>query len=276
MVDVIKLYNRNLQRIIVMDRDNADYLIDDNGLSWGEIDSTLSTINNLDGYGATLNAVMTSEPRLVTVTGWVIGTEAQMATKKALLNKILAPQNTIWVQVPVSSGSLDSYYLDTKLTKAVNFSQEYISNNEVMCRFTFELSATYPFFLFDKYYSISQSGYEVLNRGSIPAGVELNWIFDSDVSDPEIEATMQDGRHSGFRLLGDYDAGTSVVLNTKYGNKQLTINNRRNFAAMDATNGWFQLPVSYTDSDYITIDISAGTHLSNFSYSESYSALEGL
>jgi hypothetical protein len=72
LVDLFHIYNRTLDELITFDKNNADYLIDDNGLSWGEVSSDLSVISNLDGYGATLNAVTTIESRIVDITGWVM------------------------------------------------------------------------------------------------------------------------------------------------------------------------------------------------------------
>lgn len=273
MVDLFHIYNRTLDELVTFDKNNADYLIDDNGLSWGEVSSDLSVISNLDGYGATLNAVTTIESRIVDITGWVIGTEAQMKTKKEKLSRMLAPQDDILVFIPISEGSAFHYDLVTKLYKSVRFDQEYRNNNEKMCKFNFSLAAPYPFFEYEKSYNVSESGYQVLNEGSIPVGVEAVWVFDSAVTDPALTIRMANGNESTLQLLGSFAANDIIRINTKYASKQLTLNGQRNFSIMDFDYGWLKIPVSLTSTDYATIIFPSGSHLSLFRYSESYASL---
>lgn len=276
MVEKFYIYNKSLDELITFDRSSADYLIDDNGIDWGDISSALSTINNLDGYGATLNAVVTGEPRVVKITGWVVGTEAQMKTKKSKLSRMLSPQDDLIIFIPISEGSAYHYDLTTKLYQSIQFDQAYKNNNEKMCKFTFSLAAAYPFFEYEKSYNITTTTYQVLNMGSIPVGVEAILIFDSAVTDPVVTIEMTNGRESSLHLTGEFTAGDSVKINTKYGSKQLLVNGTRDFSVMDFSYGWLQMPVSLTSTDYATITIPSGTHFSLFRYTESYSSLGDL
>lgn len=98
MVESITISNGS--HSIVLNRTNSDYLIDDNGINWGEVSSRFSTLSNLDGYGAELNAIETTDPREIHIIGWVVGTEAQMAAKKAYLTQVLYPQKDLTITVP--------------------------------------------------------------------------------------------------------------------------------------------------------------------------------
>ena len=280
MIDLINIINSDLGFSVIMDRDNSDYLIDDNGLDWGEVTSAVSTINTLDGYGAILNNVYIPEPRPISIRGWVVGTEQQMAQKKNKLKQVLSLKSNIRIEIPVGN---DNYYINAYVARGLYFSMEYRNNNEKMCKFTVSFEAPYPFFCLDKFYgeaALQQMNYQVLNLGSIPVGVQLTLAVDSSVTDPYASFTPDDQLYptSILQWLGSYPSGVGTFsLNTEYGLKDFKVGGTRSLAALDLENSdWLMMPVSKNDENFIIIGCSSGMHPSAIQYTEAHISLGGM
>lgn len=271
MIEEIKIYSElwGSANSIIMNRTNADYLIDDNGLDWGEITSRLYTLKNLDTIGSTLNAVETVDPRPISITGWVVGTIPEMETKKNKLKNILAPQTTIRVQIPNDEDILNPYYIDTQLVSSIKFSKEYDANNEAMCQFTFGLQAPYPFFCLDRIYD--NTDYQsIVNKGSIPVGVQIMMTIDSDMSSPSVNIYKPGQSAESFALSGSYSEGSRIEVDTRKGTRKVLVNGSRGFKGL-ASSEWISVPVSD-----VPLTVSSSARVTLLRFSEAHTALKGM
>lgn len=253
---------------LIFNRENADFLIDDNGVNWGEVTSQIYTNKTIDNIGSTITAIETVEPRPITITGWVVGTEEQMKSKKKHLSDVITPQATIRVQIPNPEDVSNPYYIDTQLTSSVKFSQNYDENNEVMCQFTFTLSAAYPFFCLDRFYD--ESDYRAIqNLGSIPVGVQISMELNSSAS-PYVTISRSGHESESFALSGEYVAGDIVEVDTRKGARKVLVNGSRGFKGLSSSK-WIQVPPSKTN-----LAIRCNATVLAIRFSEAHTVLEGM
>lgn len=268
MVESITISNGS--HSVLLNRTDSDYLIDDNGINWGEVSSRFSTLSNLDGYGAELNAIETTDPREIHIIGWVVGTEAQMAAKKAYLTQVLYPQKDLTITVPKKRDPNFSYFIRVYVSKAVSFGDTVQTNNEKMCRFEVTFSAIYPFFEHTRQYTITSSG-NILNLGSLPVGARISLALNSAVSNPAIYI----GQSSGFGVLGSFSQNDVIFMNTQKSHKIITLNGIKNYSILNTNIGWAYIPVSYSDTDEIPISVSSGV-TATLEFNEAYTTVEDL
>ena len=274
MIDELLITNETLGISLTMDRDDSDYLIDDNGLNWGEISSKFSTLSNFDGFGAALNAIETTDPREVHIVGWVVGTESEMAIKKSYLAQVLSPQSSLKIIVNSKRSPGSQYYLRVYTSKTVSFGTEMKTNNEKMCQFEVTFSALYPFFEQERSYSNLSSGDRILNLGAIPVGVNMILTMTSAVTDPYI--ILKRGRHEyGFGAYGTFNSGAKLYVNTQYSAREFTIDGQKAYYCLNTAFSWIMVPVSYNDTDYISVTMPAGIS-AELSYCEAYTSMEDL
>lgn len=266
------MYSQPYNQTILLGRNNEDFLIDDNGLDWGEVESELSTISSIDGYGATLNAVNTNITRVINITGWIVGTEAQMKARKNTLSRIISPHSNIRITVTINQ---ESYYIDTIPTKAVRFSQDHRENNEKMCKFTCTLQAPYPFFQHRKSFSGSETELSVQNLGSIPVGVRLQLTLSASITNPYV-SLYRNGTQWGYMgLNGTFEANTNIVFDSERGNKRVEVNGVRSFSALNENSDWLLIPVC-EDEEEIDVVIPENSAITIFDFKEAYNVLEDL
>lgn len=259
MINSISLYNTVNQASVILNRSNSDYLIDDDGLDWGRVDTRISSVSNIDSVGVDIDRVFIDTPRDITISGWVVGTESQMANKKSFLSKVISPKSLITITV-------GEYKIDVYATSALHISSEYRENNEVMCRFNVTMTAPYPFFYVTKTYS---SGFDhVLNLGDIPVGVRISGTINAGGIVAVGKTYFQQFS------LENYDGSTaSLILDTTFGKKTLTIDGHPGFKYMNlGTSKWLQVPVSYNDTDYISF-VTSNITLSRVSFDEAHASL---
>ena len=240
---------------ITFNRTNSDFLIDDNGLDWGEVNSTFSTIPNFNGMGSELNAVQTTDIREIHLVGWVVGTPAQMSSKKTLLSEIISPQKPLRIQV-------SGYYMDVYLSKAVSFGKTEQTNNEKMCQFEMTFAAVYPFFQRSVQYNISSSG-TINNRGSIPVGAKIT-LSANGASNPYV---VIDDTASGLGLLGSFSG--QAVMDTKNSKRELKLNGVKDYSMLASQLPWAYIPVGTS-----SVRVSGGSAVIEFD--EAYATLEDL
>lgn len=272
MVESLVISNGSIS--VVFNRTNSDYLIDDDGIDWGEITSTFSTLSNLDGYGSELNAVETTGMRDVKIVGWVVGTEAQMAAKKSYLAQVLYPQKDLTISVTSKRDQSKTYTLTVYVSKSITFGNTVRTNNEKMCRFEVVFTAVYPFFERARSYTISSSGEGILNLGALKVGARISLVLNSAVSNPYIYLTKA-RESAAFGAYGSFGAGTRIFVNTEKAHRIISVNGVRDYSVYNPSMNWIYVPVSYSESDYITVEIPSGV-TAEISFNEAYTSMEDL
>ena len=234
MIDSIIITNQSNGNSVVLDRDSSDYLIDDDGLDWGKVSSSFSTVGTLDNYGSTITAIDTQQPRPINIIGWVAGTESQMAKKKSRLSKVITPNDTIRIEIPRKSDPTKIYFIDTIMNDSLHYDNTYRANNEVMCRFSLSLIAPYPYFEYPRR-EIFSTGGTLINNGDIPVGLYAE--FDS--SGEGSNFTISNGHQIAiFEAL----RSGNFKINTQYGARSVLLSSQKAFKYMSPNYGWVFVP----------------------------------
>ena len=274
MVEEIKFSNSayGYYDVLTMNRTDADYLLDDDeGIDWGSTSSNFSTVESLSGLGNTVNKIKSTDPRPISITGWIVGTEQEIENKKLYLSKIISPMDNL--KITINS----TYYIDVIVTSAVKFAINSNQNNEVMCKFFFTVQAPFPFFKKDiaiSFTDLSSTRY-LQNHGCSAVGAEFQFHLQSGVSDLSLEVGF-DGRSQEFLIPGEIASGWYTI-STKEGRKQ----NDFGWSHWDLDNDWIEIPKTLFDTDYVAVEASVSSgNLSNVSldifFSELYTTLEDL
>ena len=268
MVDeiVIKLATRQ----VVLNRENADYLIDDNGLDWGDIPSKLGLTASYETYGSEISAIDTSEPRPIKIIGWVVGTESEMAQKKLRLSKIIIPNEQLDLFI-TSKTTNKTYTISGFLTKSLSFGKTKKTNNEAMCQFEFVLSAVYPFFEVSKSYTDLTDEDLIQNFGSIKVGARIVLKFSDAVENPYISFNGPRGSAGFIGFFMTASAGSTITIDTRKGKKYISTP----FTNLNPISDWIEVPVSDITEQYTEIQTNSGVYV-DIDFDESYTIMEDI
>ena len=141
MVEQIEIKNLNYQKGFILNRTDAEYLLDDNGVDWGSVPSRISSYNSIDGLGGIVNKVSISKSRTIQIIGWIIpGEQATIEEKKSYLSKICNPMDVLRIYC-------GAYTIEGVMKSTVKFANKTDENNEEMCKFSLSLDCAYPFFI---------------------------------------------------------------------------------------------------------------------------------
>lgn len=161
MVDRIKIFNTVTEAKILMTKTaESPYLLETDGISWGEVPVQHNSYSNLTGIGEIITSSKL-QPRKVAVTGRIcskhtnkeiariygVSTIEEIRQKKLQeieeakeeLSKLINPLQYI----RILSGE---YYIEGKPNSSVTFSSTWKENNEIYCKFTFSLNCNDPLF----------------------------------------------------------------------------------------------------------------------------------
>lgn len=140
MVDSIKIKNNVTNSIKSFDMSEADYLIYEGAIDWGNV----SVNHNTFSYPTQIGSYITNTvigTRDVSINGWIIGdTLDDINRKKKGLSKLINPLEQITIYV-------GDYSMHGKPSSNVTYSKEYAENNEVCCKFLIQVLCDYPMFI---------------------------------------------------------------------------------------------------------------------------------
>lgn len=140
MVDSIKIKNNATNSIKSFDMSEADYLIYEGAIDWGNV----SVNHNTFSYPTQIGSYITNTvigTRDVSINGWIIGdTLDDINRKKEELSKLINPLEQITIYV-------GDYSMHGKPSSNVTYSKEYAENNEVCCKFLIQVLCDYPMFI---------------------------------------------------------------------------------------------------------------------------------
>lgn len=160
MIDVIKVLNTTTDVEIPMNKADGAYILETNGIKWGEVPVEHSSYTNLTGVGEIITSSKL-QPRTVSVTGRVcpIHTNKELAqlysistidafTEKKLEEIEQAKKKLSQVINPLQYVRIiaGDYYIEGKPDSSISFSNLWKENNEVYCKFTFSLNCSDPMF----------------------------------------------------------------------------------------------------------------------------------
>lgn len=192
MVEQITLKNLVFYKSAILNRADADYLLGDNGIDWGDVPSQISSRNSIDGLGSAVNSVTITNPRTISIIGWVTSGESSIEQKKKYLSSICNPMDPIQL-------SCGDYTIEGRMASAIKFAATTRENNEEMCKFSLSIECAYPFFL------------KHIER-KLGAGTEEPISVGSMDTDTEGKVSRINSLPIALENLGDFDVGAEFVI----------------------------------------------------------------
>lgn len=144
--------------------ENSDaYVLDQDGLDLGEVNSTHNMTQYIDLIGKHLDSNVLS-PRDISIIGWIIGEdEAVINKRKRMLNRLVNPSYKVKLE-------MGDYALEFYPDSSIQYSKEWDYNNEWMCKFQIQGTAAMPLFRL-KDYNIYGETYVVRSNFHFPFAI---------------------------------------------------------------------------------------------------------
>ena len=235
MIESVQLTNKTTLQSIVIDQYESNFVLDE--IDLGVVNGTHHSYKYLNQIGAHIDST-TLEPRVISITGWVIGsTYDLMEQNKQILNGLINPLHHVEAQV------LDKYKITFKPDYSIKYSTGYVENNEVLTKFliqgtcedplftslresTIPLATTYPKFKFPLIipqnqgilFGLRESSLimNVINEGQVDTGMVITFSCSSEVVNPSI-TNISTGEY--FKFNKTLSPGEIVVVSTLSGSK---------------------------------------------------------
>ena len=124
MVEELMITNTSLNITCIMNMDDADYLLYEGCIDWGNISITHNTFQYSQQIGKSLtNSVVGT--RDISISGWIIGTKEEIESKKKRLSTIINPLNDVEIDV-------GKWRMTGRPSSNVSFSNNRTENNSVV------------------------------------------------------------------------------------------------------------------------------------------------
>lgn len=257
-----------------MNMDDADYLLYEGSINWGNISITHNTFQYSQQIGKSLtNSVVGT--RDVSISGWIIGTKDEIGAKKKRLSTIINPLDDVEIDV-------GSWRIAGRPSSNVTFSTNRTENNSVVCKFLIQIYCPYPLFTSIRLYGRKLSEDEgmfkfpwilpstgvimstrklssitaITNAGNVEVGCIITLEAKSTVNNPRI-INLSTGEY--IKINKTMVTGEVITINTTKGSRSVVghIGNAEDtnyFDYFDFDNVWLQLPVGSTSVGYRTYD----------------------
>lgn len=263
MIEEISLLNVETGKTLLFNMKDADYLIYEGSVDWGNVSTTHNTFSYPSLIGEYLTKSTIGKRENVTIAGWIVGkTEEEIFTKKEVLSGFVNPYQTIRIR-------RGKYGISGRPQTNVKFSNTRAENNEKMCKFLIQFVCPYPLFDYNKDLSVSmiditpnwhfgwaipQEGYVlsaikntrfkvVNNNGTMPVGIRAVLEAKGIVNNPTIiSITTQEQ----MRLNKVLHAGEVVEISTQKKRYVNGINGNETESYLDYfdfDNSWMQLAI---------------------------------
>ena len=275
MVESIKIKNLKTDIIKRFDMSEADYLIYEGSVDWGNIRVTHSTFQFPQQIGLYVSNT-TLGSRDVSINGWIIGNTLQdIESKKRSLSLFANPLDEFQLIV-------GEYAINGNLNSNVTFGKTYKENNAVAVKFLLQFTCPYPLFVLTNAITLDVSkfvgafhfpliipeesgiimGYrkqtlfqKVGNSGVVPVGMTVILEASGTVNNPTIVNTTT---HETLRINKILSAGEKIVINTLQGEHNVVGYNENGVESylkyMDYDSLWLQVPPGVSTFSYATYD----------------------
>ena len=291
MIFNFSIINVPRNETIHFDRDKEKYLIDDNGLSWGEVLSNISYITNLTGVGSKVSKATTTNPRTITIKGWVTKgdtPEESIEQKKEEIARVINPRDLLRV-------SIGDYSIEGYTSKAVVFSEKWLENHTEFCGFSFSIECYNPYFYKEKFLYFgygTESPFEsgdtatisLPNEGDVDVGGHFVFDFYGPINNLYLRTSTGalDNYCKLTNLFGGsvYPIDSQLVLDTTEDYREVSTNNGKNFKIWDLDNDWISIfRASLQNDSKLTLTTDEGD-ISNIKlfirYRELYTNMEDI
>lgn len=138
----VTLKNLYYDTSIDIDQDSFTCMLDDNGIDWGTADASFTTINDIKGYGSKVSFT-SYQTRSINIIGWLAANDSkEIPQLKYSLSRLMNPSHELEL-------ICEGYKIKCRAASSVRYSTEYRYNNEVLCKFSLDFEAHYPFFTYE-------------------------------------------------------------------------------------------------------------------------------
>ena len=212
MVEELNIVNLNTGLSLLFNMDNADYLIYEGGIDWGEINTT----HNTYAYSSLLGEYPTNTiigTRDISISGWIVGkTEEEIFQKKEKLSMFFNPLHTLRIKK-------GEYGIDGLPNTNVKFSSTYKENNDKMCKFLLQIFCPFPLFTKNDDFSISMV--DIVPMWRFPWIIPEEGYVMSAMKNTRFQAVVNDGAiNVGLRLVleanGTVNNPTLISITTRH------------------------------------------------------------
>lgn len=268
MVERLFIYNKNLNKRILMNMEDADYLLYEGGIDWGGIEVVHNTSQYVQQIGNTITD-STVGTRDISISGWIIGSEKEINDKKKTLSSMINPLHDLTIEV-------DKWKISGKPSTNVKYSKNYEENNDKMCKFLIQIFCSFPLFtasdvkegyitssigLFSFPLVIKKDGIsmsyrtknyfvDIINDGAFEIGCEIVFEANGIVNNPTL-LNVNTGER--IKINKTLYSGEKIIVNTKKGNRSVkNQNNEDYYEFFDFDNSWLQLNVGTNTFTYYT------------------------
>jgi hypothetical protein len=259
LIEDLIITNKVTGYTLKFNMEDADYLLYEGGIDWGEVKVTHNTYN----YSSMMGEYVTSSiigTRDISIAGWIVGkTETDIFTKKETLSKVINPLQILRVKY-------GDYGIDAKASTNLTFSNTYKENNDKMCKFLIQLFCPFPLFTLNNDISVSLSEIEgnfifpwvltdetvlsyykntsfieIVNNGMVDVGMKVVLKARGTVNNPTIISVSTQEQMKISKVL---ESGEEIVISTqdkRYVNGTLNGETTSYLDYFDYDNTWMQL-----------------------------------
>lgn len=276
MVESLVIRNTTSNESKQFDMSEANYLIYEGPIDWGNVDVTHNTFQFPEQIGQYVSSTVLGS-RDISINGWIIGdTEDEIKLKKVELSKFFNPFDEMEIIV-------DNYSIFGKPSANVQYGKTLAENSVVAVKFLLQIFCPQPLFLLSNAISVDVAetigafcfplilkhegiimGYrkkslftDISNDGATSVGMIITLEALGTVNNPEF---IDVNTHKRIRINKVLTAGEVVVINTSIGERSvigIVNGNEINYLKyFDYDNEWLQIPNGLSTFTYRTYDIS--------------------
>ena len=258
------------------DMSEANYLIYEGSIDWGNVDVTHNTFQFPEQIGEYVSSTVIGT-RDISINGWIIGdSEDEIKVKKKELSRFINPFDDIEIIV-------DDYSIFAKPTSNVKFGKTLAENSTVAVKFLLQFFCPQPLFMLTNAISVDVAetigsfsfplilknegiimGYrkkslftDIQNDSTIAVGMIITFEATGTVNNPEF---LNVNTHQRIRINKTLKAGEVIKIDTSVGNRSVlgTLDGIESnyFKYFDYDNEWLQVPNGLSTFTYRTYDSS--------------------
>lgn len=276
MVESLIIRNTTSNESKQFDMSEANYLIYEGAIDWGNVDVTHNTFQFPEQIGKYVSSTVMGS-RDISINGWIIGdTEEEIKLKKVDLSKFFNPFDEMEIIV-------GNYSIFGRPSANVQYGKTLAENSVVAVKFLLQIFCPQPLFLLSNAISVDVAetiggfcfplilkpegiimGYrkkslfaDITNDGATSVGMIITLEASGTVNNPEF---MDVNTHKRIRINKVLTAGEVVIINTSIGERSVTGivngNEINYFKYFDYDNEWLQIPNGLSTFTYRTYDSS--------------------
>lgn len=212
MVESLRIYNIDENKIIEMNmQDDAEYLIYEGSIDWGNVQVTHNTFQYPTQFGSIVTSTVVGS-RDISISGYIVEeTKEKIEDKKVLLSSIINPMQELSVIV-------DKWHINGKPSSNVTFGSSYKENNSVLCKFLIQILCANPMFVLNDDNKIAIAEVEKLFHFPLilePKGIIFGLRKSSLFTDVQNNGAVETGMIIRIKAKGNVNNLEILNVNTK-------------------------------------------------------------